>query len=249
MNGIKRVLYSVANLIALIVRPVANRVALNQASNIPLERRRQALVSTAAYVERHMADIKPVTSKFDLLSIALEQANLADDRLICEFGVFRGHTINHLAERTARTIFGFDSFEGLPEAWSHGLPKGHFAVKKLPEVRSNVVLIKGWFHESLPPFLDQHKGAIGFLHVDCDLYSSTKIVLNQLKSRLAPGAVIVFDEYFNFPGWQQGEHKALQEFLAESNLAVDFIGYNCKGEQVAVRLKQNDSGGQTVKTS
>lgn len=249
MNGIKRALYFVADLIARFVRPVANRIALNQASNIPLERRRQALVSTAAYVERNLGDIKSVSSKFDLLSIALGQANLADDRLICEFGVFRGHTINHLAGMTAKTVYGFDSFEGLPEAWSHGLAKGHFALKKLPKVRSNVVLIKGWFHESLPPFLNQHKGAIGFLHVDCDLYSSTKVVLNQLKSRLAPGAVIVFDEYFNFPGWEQGEHKALQEFLAETNLAVEFIGYNYKGEQVAIRLKQKDSSGQTIKTA
>ncbi len=201
-----------------------------------LERQRRALSLTADYVERYLANSKITDSKFDLLTTAFSQADVAGDRLICEFGVFRGDTINHFARLTSKPVFGFDSFEGLPEAWGPGLSKGHFAVKQLPKVPSNVTLIKGWFDETLPAFLEQHKGMIGFLHVDCDLYSSTKIVLSQLKPRLAPGAVIVFDEYFNYPGWKEGEYKAFEEFLADGDLRVEFIGYNCKGHQVAVRL-------------
>jgi Methyltransferase domain len=238
MNGIKKTLQFAVNVMARVARPVVNRIALNQASNISLARQRRALVLTADYVERYLANTKITDSKFDLLACALRQADVAGDRLICEFGVFRGDTINHLARLTPKPIFGFDSFEGLPEGWGHGLSKGHFALKKLPEVRSNVTLIKGWFDQTLPSFLEQHKGVIGFMHVDCDLYSSTKIIFSQLKSRLAPAAVIVFDEYFNYPGWEEGEYKAFQEFLADSGLEAEFIGYNCKGEQVAVRLKK-----------
>lgn len=238
MNGIKRALLFAADVIARIVRPVINRIAFNQAFNIPLERQKRALALTAEYVDRYLQNIKPTDSKFALLTDALGQADLVGDRLICEFGVFRGDTINHLAQMTQKTVFGFDSFEGLPEDWGHGLSKGHFALKELPKVRSNVALMKGWFHETIPPFLEHQKGMIGFIHVDCDLYSSTKVVLERLKSRFAPGAVIVFDEYFNYPAWEQGEYKAFQEFLGETGHAVEFIGYNCKGHQVAVRLKQ-----------
>jgi hypothetical protein len=222
---------------AALIRPIAKRVQMSLATDILLERRRRALASTVDFIEQHMADVPPVDSKYHLLSLALKEADISADRMICEFGVFQGSTINHLAGKTNKTIFGFDSFEGLPEAWDHGLAKGHFAVDRLPTVRPNVRLIKGWFNESIPPFLTQHGGKIGFLHVDCDLYSSTRTVFELLESRLTPGTVIVFDEYFNFPNWKNGEHKAFQEFLARTGLACDYLGFNCKGQQVAARLK------------
>jgi len=211
---------------------------MSLATDIPLERQRRALAATVDFIEKHMGTLKPVDSKYDLLTNALKEADLSQDRMLCEFGVFEGSTINHLAGQTSKTIFGFDSFEGLPEDWeAQGIAKGHFAVSRLPEVRSNVELIKGWFNESIPPFLANHKGMVAFLHVDCDLYSSTRTVFDLLEPRLAPGAVIVFDEYFNFPNWEQGEHKAFQEFLARTGLSCDYIGYNCKSQQVAARLK------------
>jgi hypothetical protein len=234
---IRNLLYSTADTVASLVRPVAKRVLTGLATDIRLERQRRALATTVDFIEQHMRHIKPVDSKYELLTLALQQANVSGDQLLCEFGVFQGSTINHVAGLTSKTIFGFDSFEGLPEAWDQGLARGHFAVARLPEVRSNVQLIKGWFNETIPPFLTKHPGGVGFLHVDCDLYSSTKTIFDLLDCRLAPGAVIVFDEYFNFPNWEEGEHKAFQEFLTRTNLACDFIGYNCKGQQVAARLK------------
>jgi hypothetical protein len=79
---------------------------------------------------------------------------------------------------------------------------------------------------------------IGFLHVDCDLYSSTKIVFDLLEPRLAAGAVIVFDEYFNYPEWEEGEYKAFSEFLIRTGLSREFIGYHAKSQQVALVLRQ-----------
>jgi hypothetical protein len=184
-----------------------------------------------------MVGARAAGSKFELLDWGLDRADVSGARLICEFGVFTGGTINHLATRTSKTIFGFDSFEGLPEAWGElNIAKGHFAVQQLPAVRANVKLIKGWFHESLPPFLSEHPGMIGLLHIDCDLYSSTRVVFDLLQPRLGPGAVIVFDEFFNFPGWEQGEAKAFDELVVRTGMACEFIGYTAKGEQVAVLL-------------
>lgn len=53
-----------------------------------------------------------------------------------------------------QTIHGFDSFEGLPEDWSHVL-KGAFGEIKgaLPD---NVRLYKGWFEDTLPEWFKLH---------------------------------------------------------------------------------------------
>jgi hypothetical protein len=222
---------------AAIAKPILNRVEIRQAKDIPLERERRALASTVDYVQQHMRHVKAIASKYELLTEAFDKADPTGNRLICEFGVFTGSTINHLAGLTSKTIFGFDSFEGLPEAWGHRVGKGHFALKKLPAVRPNVTLVKGWFNETLPPFLNSNPGMVAFLHIDCDLYSSTKTVFDLLEPRLAPGTVIAFDEYFNYPGWEEGEFKAFDEFISRNSLSFDFIGYHCKGEQVAVILK------------
>ena len=136
-------------------------------------------------------------------------------------------------------IHGFDSFEGLPEDWRTGFPKGTFRMDALPEVRPNVELHKGWFDETLPNFVRQHPGAVAFLHLDADLYSSTKEVLSALGDRLVVGSVLQFDEYFNYPGWREGEFRAFEEFVAESGVEFEYIGY-CDGvrnfEQAAVRI-------------
>ena len=153
---------------------------------------------------------------------------------VMEFGVYQGKTMftiaNHFRDQTC---WGFDSFVGLPEAWyttnpdvpSH--PAGHFDLSQsdLPIYRHNVKLVKGWFNESIPPWLVQHPGDIRFLHVDCDLYSSTKTVLDLLNDRIKPGTVIVFDEMYPWGGpgdytlWEQGEYRALKEWLYEQNRA------------------------------
>lgn len=200
---------------------------------------RKAAESTADYVEKHMGDVDSVSSTIELLTMAISKSDLKNDKLICEFGVFSGNTINHIASLTKQIIFGFDSFEGLPERWRDGFGKGHFKVKALPKVQPNVILIKGWFNETIPTFIKDHNEEVGFLHIDCDLYSSTKTIFELLADRIHPGCIIVFDEYFNYPGWKDGEYKAFQEFLEKYKLRYEYIGYNRYHEQVAVKIKSN----------
>ena len=202
-----------------------------------IERKLQdlALEDTARFIEANLADVPAFKNDFALLEFALKKVRL--DGLFCEFGVFQGTTINHLARLTTQTIHGFDSFEGLPEFWRPNFDKGRFAVAKLPSVRANVQLYKGWFNESLPPFLAANKGPAAFLHIDCDLYSSTQTIFQLFRDRIRPGTVIVFDEMFNYSGWQQGEFKAFNEFIAETGMKFDWIGYCCYHEQAAVIIK------------
>lgn len=202
--------------------------------DIAAYRERKALKETVEYVDTHMSTVDSVTSSHELLTQAwgcVEQPGL-----VMEFGVFSGNSINHIASLTHDAVYGFDSFEGLPERWRDGFGAGFFKVSRLPEVRSNVQLIKGWFDETLPEFIKEHTGFVSFLHVDCDLYSSTKTIFASLTPQIGPGTVIVFDEYFNYPGWQQGEIKAFREFLEATGLNYEYIGYNRLHEQVAVKI-------------
>ena len=77
-------------------------------------------------------------------------------------------------------------------------------------------------------------GPVAFLHVDCDVYSSTVDVLRGLAERFQPGTVIVFDEYFNYPGWERHEFKAWQEFISERRVEYAYLGY--ARQQVALRI-------------
>lgn len=187
---------------------------------------------TRRFIADHLRDIPCFDDRFSLLSHSLSFVNV--DGSYCEFGVYRGSTINFIAERITQTIHGFDSFDGLPEDWVPGAPRGTFATKP-PPVRSNVTLHKGWFNETLPAWKLAHLGPIAFMHVDCDLYSATKTVFDALGDCVVAGTVIQFDEYFNYPGWQQGEFKAFAEFVESRHLSFEYVGYT-KENQASVRI-------------
>jgi len=223
---------------ALRAGPMRNLgLLLRGSTSIYLARQERALASTVEYVERNMPHVEAARSRLELLTQAFSHVKTSDDRLICEFGVFTGTSINHLAKLTNKTVFGFDSFEGLPESWGDHWKKGDCRVPKIPKVRKNVTLVKGWYNESLPPFLQTQSQKVCFLHIDCDLYSSVKTVFDLLEPRIGPGTVIVFDEYFNYPQWEEAEFKAFHEFAARTGLRYEYIGYNRNGEQVAVILR------------
>ncbi|MEX0921341.1 MAG: tetratricopeptide repeat protein [Rhodovibrionaceae bacterium] len=163
--------------------------------------------------------------------------------LYLEFGVYTGRSITVIAETLRESlgneipVHGFDSFEGLPEDWIEGEDKGAYnAGGKLPEVPDNVWLHPGWFDDSLPVFLRQQKARVAFANIDCDIYSSTRSVLEQLAGRLEPGSVLVFDEYFAYPGWRDHEFKAFQEFAAARGLGYEYLALSPFTRQATLRL-------------
>jgi len=196
------------------------------------ELQHRATIAAADFVTTRMPDALSCSNKFDLLTYAVQQA---PPGLALEFGVFKGTTINHLARQAPeRHFFGFDSFEGLPEHWTgrRYSPVNFDRGGKKPRVAANVSLIKGWFDATLPAFLAREMGRIGFIHVDCDIYTSTKTALELTVPRLMPGAIIVFDEFFNYKGYELHEYKAFFEVAERFDLAYRFIAY--AGQQVAV---------------
>ena len=128
-----------------------------------------------------------------------------------EFGVRFGTTIRQIGGLVEQQVNGFDSFEGMPEAWHHE-QKGSYTTKGvMPRVPDNVLLHKGWFADTLPEFVKTHKEPVRFMNIDCDLYSATKTILDTLATQIVPGTVIVFDEYIGNEHWRKDEYQAFQE--------------------------------------
>jgi len=188
-------------------------------------------LDSAGYYAERMGAAARAPDAGSLLRLAFARRDPAG--LAMEFGVASGGTANLLAELTDGTIHGFDSFEGLPEDWRPGFPRGAF-VHAVPALRPNVALEIGSFEETLPRFVARHRGSrAGFVHVDCDLYSLTRTVFEHCAPMIGPGTVIVFDEYFNYAGWRRHEYRAFQEFVAASGRTYEYLGVVPTGQQVA----------------
>ena len=197
-----------------------------------------------AFVEQYLSNAKRFDIDAEVMKYACEQITL--DGFILEMGVCTGRTINFIAALNPRkVIYGFDSFCGLPEPWhgrtDFGFPQGVFAFKDptlRPPVLHNVRLITGLFQDTLPSFQEQILGTkpISFLHIDCDIYSSTKTIFSELSNNIVEGTIILFDELYNYPGFQHHELKAFQEFLECQNKVAEYLAFNANWEQVAVRI-------------
>lgn len=163
------------------------------------------------------------------------------DGLCLEFGVYVGGSLRSLADKIDRPFYGFDSFEGLPEDWRPGCRKGTFAVKTLPTFHNpRIQLVKGWFDETIPSFLHEHPDPIAFIHIDCDLYSSTKTIFQLMSNRFVPGTVILFDEIIGYPEYADHEIKAFSEFLSTTSFTPQCLGNtlnNGNAEQAAFILQ------------
>ena len=173
--------------------------------------------------------------------------NLLDTGLVLEFGTATGRTLNQFAHWLPnKTVYGFDGWQGLPEKFND-LPAGHFA-QKLPDVPLNCQLVQGWFGArpaqdkssiaefTAQTFANEHKEPIALLHLDADLYSSTKTVLDAFADQIVPGTVILFNEYWNHATWKKHEFKAWQEHVAKHNVKYEYIGYASDHQEVAVKI-------------
>lgn len=176
--------------------------------------------------------------------------------LLLEFGVAWGGTTNVIVRNAGKAVrqldlgkvrlhyFGFDSFEGLNRNW-RGHPAGEYAtsdgmppdVSNLSDEPVDIDFVKGYFEESVPAFFERLQEAfdgtppaVALVHLDADLYASTRLVLKELSPFLRKGSVLVFDDVLcgtasrNANALQQGEDpKEVWEALHETMLAGDSV--------------------------
>lgn len=155
-----------------------------------------------------------------------------------EFGVWQGASLKRWCELNPNPksrFYGFDSFEGLPEYWNRKTVKGAFDLQGvMPEIGDKrAQLVKGWFQESLPPFLANFRPQSRLvIHIDSDLYSSALFVLTSLHSLAKPGTILIFDQF------QDSEHEfsAFVDYTTSYYREWNALGTTKRYLQVAIEM-------------
>lgn len=204
------------------------------------------------FYKEKLKSVNHLKERSRLLRFGLTQAHglktRFDNAQFLEFGVYEGRDIKLIAsfvsfldnripikKRATTTVHGFDSFCGLPEDWKNGqshedglaFKAGAFDVNgEAPADLQNVVFHKGWFDSTVGAFFEQHGQPVAFVHADADLYSSTITFLEEIckKRLLRAGSVIIFDEFWNFEHWKDGEYKAWCEIVEKYGLRFRYLG-------------------------
>lgn len=152
---------------------------------------------------------------YQLMEVARTTARVAGD--LAEVGVFQGGSAKLICHvKGERALHLFDTFEGLPEPtaadvhsrfWGSEFSAQMDAVRAYLAEYKNVTFYKGLFPMTAGPVSDRK---FSFVHLDVDLYESTKASLEWFYSRLSPGAVVMCHDYDH-----SGVRKAVDEFLAD----------------------------------
>jgi len=177
---------------------------------------------------------KLLDSREDNLKFCIDNAFV--DGNFFEFGVASGYSLNLIARNTNKMVFGFDSFYGLPGNWE-GFKIGYFSTNgKPPEIlEENVSIVKGYFDRTVSKFFQENNEKISFMHIDCDIYTAAKEVLNGSIASIVPGTVICFDELYNYPTFEQHEMKALFEIMKCFNVKFEVISH-CPIYHVGIKI-------------
>lgn len=177
---------------------------------------------------------------YELWSLAKQVRNLDGD--ILEIGVWRGGTGSILAEAvkdTPKTVFLADTFTGVVKAGVNDpiYKGGEHADTSLEIVKklinslelTNVILLQGIFSEDTA---DKVSEKIALLHIDVDVYQSSKDIVEWCLPRLAMGGVIIFDDC----GFSGCEGVAAYCEELQKNPYLRFI-YNLNGHAIFTNLR------------
>lgn len=178
-----------------------------------------------------MAPMQQVSTKE--LKIILTQARdaLSVPGDFVELGCYRGDTSLELQKllrgAQKKTLWLYDSFEGLPEKTSKDFsPAGtQFQTGTLDVSKKEVILRfkkaglrvprikKAWFSDLAPGDLPEK---IAFAFLDGDFYESIKVSLHLVIPRLSPGGIVLVHDYNNpeLPG----ASKAVDEFFSSDQI-------------------------------
>ncbi|GAB5404488.1 MAG: hypothetical protein Aurels2KO_27190 [Aureliella sp.] len=159
---------------------------------------------------------------------------------VLEFGVYKGSSITRLLAfrdlletPESRKVIGFDAFGKFPgdlellsdrefvhrfeNEGGDGISDDELEMHLNNKGTTNYSLVKGDIRETIPKFLEDHPSLrISLLHVDVDVYEPTKVILDELWSRIVSGGILMLDDY----GTVEGETAAVDEFFAGQDITI-----------------------------
>jgi O-methyltransferase len=189
--------------------------------------------------------------------VALSDGKPVGDYL--EFGVYNGTSLVSAYRETEALglgglrLFGFDSFQGLPVAaatddnatwkpgdWCADLPFTEAVLAAEGVDRNRVVLIPGWFSDTLKAATSRAYGiaTAAVIMVDCDIYTSAREALDFCTPLIGDRALVLFDDWHSggLAARNLGERKAFEEWLTHCGCftAEPFGSYSSKSETFMV---------------
>lgn len=202
---------------------------LNRQSLLRLSRRPRERELSQIYEQ--FRDFTMISAENYIDNLRLAERTRDIEGCVIECGVWRGGMIAGIATvlGAERDYYLFDSFEGLPPAreidgdaalqWQRNTAGpnyhdncsagSHFAELAMQRSSaSSFQLIKGWFEQTLPGFKPGQ--SIALLRLDADWYDSTMVCLDALFDHMAPGGLIMLDDYYTWDGCS----RALHDFLS-----------------------------------
>ena len=145
-----------------------------------------------------------------------------------------------------RRVIAFDSFEGLAEnehpRWYTGIFKVNHSYHPLMAKGERVTaqgvtdlfraceldepfIEEGFYGQKLREVIGSKYTQAAVVHIDCDLFDSTTIVLDALHDIFQDGTVVLFDDWHNFKGDpQKGEQGAFRAYIDRQD-RWNFIEY------------------------
>jgi predicted O-methyltransferase YrrM len=163
------------------------------------------------------------------------------DGNVAELGVFHGGMCWALSKLLPnKTIYGFDTFEGLPDPERSDLFAVNIEdVREYLKEQKNVILHKGLIQDTAHRVRDEQ---FSLVHLDGDLYESQHFGMSFFYPRMVAGGLMVIDDY-GHEGWP-GCQKAIDEFLADKSenliTTFDFIKEDGAAIHQAVIVKESD---------
>lgn len=162
-----------------------------------------------------------------------------------EVGVWKGGTAGVLTTKmslmdSSRTVYLADTFEGVVKAGENDsvYVGGEHKDTSIPIVQSllsnqlnvsNFKILKGIFPDDTGGEIENIKFSL--VHIDVDVYQSTKEIFNWVWPRIAKGGVVLFDDYGYTPC--DGVAKSVNEMKNDKD---KLVFYNLNGHAIIVKL-------------
>ena len=165
-----------------------------------------------------------------IVFLAMEMRMKRQDEIYrdIEHVAIRNQEINLLVAQSPQLLDVMTKFNKLTGGHFQPLPDSMTTerMKEAFDERELTMLVHYWYAAALGNeiFLTkENERLLNLVHFNLDTYNPTKLCLSLLKPYLKKGTIVIFDDFYGYPGWSIHENKAFEEFLIESQMKYKFV--------------------------